>query len=81
MSSLKVRQYVRIVRNVSTGDSYTEVETFTQVQASEIGAVVEPDGLNVVAAQRLCARWTRLGSYGSIQYSYAPHYADEDTQA
>lgn len=81
MSNRKVQQYIRTVRNVSTGDSYTEVETFTQVQASEFGAVVEPDGLNVVAAQRLCDHWTKLGSYGSIQYSYAPHYADEDTQA
>lgn len=81
MSSLKVRQYVRIVRNINTGDSYTETIPFTQVQASEFGAVVEPDGLNVVAAQRLCDHWTKLGSYGSIQYSYAPHYADEDTQA
>lgn len=66
----RVLEYECTVHYPSTGSSHTKQYPFTQVQADEVGGVLEPDGLNIVLAQKLCDMWTRRGQHTSIRYSY-----------
>jgi len=66
----RVNQYERITTNTEKGTCFVEILPFTEVQALEAGSVLEPDGLSVEAAKRLCAKWTDLGKHGSLRYSY-----------
>jgi hypothetical protein len=66
----RVNKYEATVYHSSTCSSHTKLRPFTQAQADEVGAVLETDGINIVAAQRLCEKWTKRGSRGDIRYSY-----------
>ena len=65
-----VKHYEGTVYYTSTGSSSTRKYSFTQEQASEVGGVLEPHGLDIVLASKLCAQWTRRGQHKSIRYSY-----------
>lgn len=55
-----VKQYV--CRATSADRDNTYILNFTQIQADEVGAVLHPTGLNIISAEKLCAKWTREGS-------------------
>lgn len=58
----RVTHYVCTVTR--EGETYTRTGRFTQLQASEIGAMLHPDGLNMADALQLCERWkTNIYSY------------------
>lgn len=66
----RVLKYEATVYHDSTGSSNTNLYTFTQVQAGEVGGALETDGLDITLAQKLCDRWNKLGDHGDIRYSY-----------
>ena len=66
----RVARYEATVYYSSTGSSHTKLYPFTQAQADEVGAVLETDGINIVAAQQLCEKWTKRGTHGDIRYTY-----------
>ena len=66
----RVLKYEATVYYASTGSSHTKQYAFTQAQADEVGAVLETDGINIIAAQKLCEKWTRRGNRSDIRYSY-----------
>lgn len=66
----RVLQYEATVYHSSTGSSHTKLYPFTQAQADEAGTVLETDGIDLMAAIRLCEKWTRRGNHASIQYTY-----------
>lgn len=70
MSQHRVLKYEATVYYGSTGSSHTKQYKFTQAQADEVGAVLEPDGISILAAKRLCEKWTKLGGRGDLRYSY-----------
>jgi hypothetical protein len=65
-----MKTYTASVYYKSTGSTMTKEYPFTQEQANEVGAVLEADGLNELAARKLCNKWTRLGSRGDVIYRY-----------
>lgn len=67
----RVLKYEATVYYASTGSSHTAQYPFTQVQADEVGAVLESDGINIIAAKKLCEMWTTRGNRGDIRYSYS----------
>lgn len=67
---MRVKSYTASVYYKSSGSSNTKQYPFTQEQADEVGAVLEPDGINIEAAHKLCNKWTRLGNRGDIIYRY-----------
>lgn len=71
MSNHRVLKYEATVFYGSTGSSHTALYTFTQVQADSVGGVMQPDGLDIVLARKLCEKWTREGKLGGdIKYTY-----------
>ena len=66
----RVRKYEATTYYTSTGSTHTSQYAFTQAQADEVGGVLEPDGLNIVLAQKLCDNWTKRGGRSSVRYSY-----------
>ena len=66
----RVSQYERTTSNIQTGHCFVELLPFTQIQALEVGSALEPDGLSIKAAQRLCAKWNYRGRQGPLRYSY-----------
>ena len=66
----RVDKYEATVYHSSTGSSHTKLYPFTQAQADEVGAVLETDGISIVSAQQLCAKWTKRGAHGDIRYTY-----------
>ena len=66
----RVLHYEGTVYYASTGSSHTNLYPFTQAQADEVGAVLEPDGIPLLSAIKLCEMWTRRGKHESIRYSY-----------
>lgn len=67
-----VKQYV--CRVTSTDRDNTYILNFTQIQADEVGAVLHPTGLNIISAEKLCAKWNRAASVDrsvvDIKFSY-----------
>lgn len=70
MNHCRVLQYEATVYHSSTGSSHTKLYQFTQVQVSEVGGVLESDGLDITLAQLLCDIWTRRGDNTCIRYTY-----------
>lgn len=68
---VRVTHYEGTAYYSSTGSSNTRLYAFNQTQASEIGAVLHADGLNIADAQRLCDKWQAMGNRGSIRYTYS----------
>jgi hypothetical protein len=64
----RVAKYERTI-HTETGVT-KELVSFNQAQADEVGGVLEHDGLDIVLAHKLCEKWTRMGRYKYIQYSY-----------
>ena len=74
---IRVTRYIGRVYHTSTGSVHEQEYPFTQAQASEVGGVLEPDGLDYVLACKLCAMWTRRGQHTSIRYSYTTRTEDD----
>lgn len=74
MPTQKVDKYEATAYYTSTGSSHTKLYAFSEAQAAEIGAVLEEDGIDIVAAQRLCEKWTKRGQHTSIHYTYRIPY-------
>jgi len=70
MTSNRVTEYEGTVYYSSTGSSHTKMYPFTKEHADAIGGVLEPDGLNIELAQKLCDKWTKRGNRGDIRYTY-----------
>lgn len=70
MTHRRVLKYEATAYYTSTGSSSTSLYPFTQAQADDMGGVLEPDGLDIVLAQKLCDMWTRRGDHTSIRYTY-----------
>lgn len=71
MSNHRVLKYEATIYHTSTGHSHTQLYSFTQPQADEVGAILESDGLNIVLAKKLCEKWTKRGmQHDDIRYSY-----------
>ena len=68
----RVKHYQATVYYTSTGSTSTGTYTFTEAHAREAGADLTEEGLDIGAARRLCAAWTRRGSLNqSVRYSYS----------
>lgn len=70
MGSQRVLGYEATVLYRRTGVSETRRGLFTQAQASEVGALLHADGLELDAAEKLCAYWTWCGCYYDLQITF-----------
>lgn len=73
----RVLKYEATTYHTSTDSSHIGLYPFTQAQADEIGATLEPDGIDLETAQRLCEKWTRRGKHASIRYTYRIPFTQE----
>lgn len=69
-------------RNVyEDGSVFEKNYPFTQAQADEVGAVLEPDGINIKSATRLIEMWNKRGARGSVKYRYSIIASEPATRA
>ena len=71
MTANRVLKYTRTMLNTETGVVTVAEESFTQVQADEIYAVMGVDGLAIGSAKKLCEKWSARGGFSKIKYTYA----------
>lgn len=74
---MRVTHYHATVYYAAAGSSHSKDCPFTQAQADEVGGVLEPDGLNINLAVKLCEKWTRRGNHSDIRYSYSLRVEDQ----
>jgi len=68
----RVNKYKRLVTNLTTGELISELCPFTEVHANECGAVLEPDGIAIESAIKLCKKWNGMSKrYGSPDFEVA----------
>lgn len=65
-----VKNYECTVYYTSTGSSHTKEYPFTEAHAREMNTVLEPNGIPLWAAGKLCEQWNRRSKHSSIRYSY-----------
>lgn len=70
MPHSRVKQYVATTHYPATGETRTELRSFTQAQADEAGTVLELDGIGILAARKLCNLWTKRGAHSDVVYTY-----------
>lgn len=70
----RVKNYERTIFHPDKAPT-SELCPFTEVQAAEIGAVLESDGVSLIAAINLCGKWNntaeRYSKDGKIRVSYS----------
>jgi len=81
----RVKNYERTIFHPDKAPT-SELYPFTEAQAAEIGAILESDGLSLIAAIKLCGKWNntveRYSKNGKIRVSYSiPFVKKERTDA
>ena len=71
----RVAKYKRTITNIATNKSRGELVPFTNQQAMEMGAVLEPDGLDITAAIKLCEKWNRTAEQSSKNGKFRLSYS------
>lgn len=65
----RVSKYRRITTNLTTGEVISELCPFTEGHADECGAVLEPDGVAIESAIKLCKKWNATSKrYSSLDF-------------
>jgi len=81
----RIKEYQRTIFHPKDGLT-TDLCQFTEEQVTAIGAVLEPDGLSIIDAIRLCQKWNNAvmshPTRSGVLYSYSiPFVKKERTDA